>query len=510
MRRRAISRAHRGSIVRSRSPCRTQHGRANLGELVANHCAEAAELVDAARRPHAVAVQLLDRVGMPEIDVVTGVMPADHALDHRQQRWQRPAQPDRRGEAWPRHGRDGRALRGGARACRPSTGRRPQPRRTPWRDRRTLPAHTPPSPASASAPAPVASCRGLEAPVHGTGTRAAASTSPRRRSSGGVPANPWMSRAPRASLAETPGTHDLRDRTGRSVRAVTLRVYGSPSLRSVLPSPAMGEEVMRQALETVVSGRAPRHRDRPRRDGHDDGGRGDARPRSERWSPRLRTKGETRRRARRHGRVDARACDPRATLGVDAVDTCGTGGDGAGTFNISTRRGARRGGRRVSGRQARQPRRVVTMRQRRRARSPRCRHLAAARRRSPVRRRGGNRLSLRAGLSSRRCATSIPVRRELGIRTVFNVLGPLANPARVRHQLVGVSNARLAPMMAEVLHRLGHVHALVFTGPDGIDELGVGGPAQCYEVTPRGHSRFRPRSRGRGCRRGAARRRARW
>jgi anthranilate phosphoribosyltransferase len=78
------------------------------------------------------------------------------------------------------------------------------------------------------------------------------------------------------------------------------------------------------------------------------------------------------------------------------------------------------------------------------------------------------------------------VRRELGIRTVFNVLGPLANPARVRHQALGVSNARLAPMMAEVLHRLGHIHALVFSGPDGVDELGVGGPARCYEVTREG------------------------
>jgi anthranilate phosphoribosyltransferase len=79
-----------------------------------------------------------------------------------------------------------------------------------------------------------------------------------------------------------------------------------------------------------------------------------------------------------------------------------------------------------------------------------------------------------------------PVRRELGIRTVFNVIGPLANPARVRHQSLGVSNATLAPMMAEVLHRLGHVHALVFTGPDGVDELGVAGVARCYEVTAEG------------------------
>jgi anthranilate phosphoribosyltransferase len=45
---------------------------------------------------------------------------------------------------------------------------------------------------------------------------------------------------------------------------------------------------------------------------------------------------------------------------------------------------------------------------------------------------------------------------------------------------------RLTPMMAEVLRRLGHVHALVFTGPDGVDELGVAGVARCYEVTAEG------------------------
>jgi anthranilate phosphoribosyltransferase len=83
-----------------------------------------------------------------------------------------------------------------------------------------------------------------------------------------------------------------------------------------------------------------------------------------------------------------------------------------------------------------------------------------------------------------------PIRRELGFRTVFNVLGPLANPARVRHQSLGVSNARLTPMMAEVLHRIGHVHALVFTGPDGVDELGVGGSARCFEVTHEGVREF--------------------
>ena len=73
-------------------------GCAYLGELVADHRTDAAELVDASRRPYPVAVQFLDGTGIPEIDVVTRVMPAHHPAQQRQERWQRPAQPDRRGE----------------------------------------------------------------------------------------------------------------------------------------------------------------------------------------------------------------------------------------------------------------------------------------------------------------------------------------------------------------------------------------------------------------------------
>jgi anthranilate phosphoribosyltransferase len=77
-------------------------------------------------------------------------------------------------------------------------------------------------------------------------------------------------------------------------------------------------------------------------------------------------------------------------------------------------------------------------------------------------------------------------RSEMGIRTAFNILGPLANPARVKHQALGVGDQRLAVTMALVLHRLGHRRAIVFTGPDGIDELGLSGTALCHEVTPEG------------------------
>jgi anthranilate phosphoribosyltransferase len=56
----------------------------------------------------------------------------------------------------------------------------------------------------------------------------------------------------------------------------------------------------------------------------------------------------------------------------------------------------------------------------------------------------------------------------------------------VRHQALGVGDPRLAEMMARVLQRLGHRRAIVFTGPDGLDELGLAGPAQCLEVTTDG------------------------
>ncbi len=73
-------------------------------------------------------------------------------------------------------------------------------------------------------------------------------------------------------------------------------------------------------------------------------------------------------------------------------------------------------------------------------------------------------------------------RREVGVRTVFNVLGPLTNPARAQHQLLGVPVAELAPKMAEVLRRLGSTHSLVVRGDDGMDEVTITGPTTVYEV----------------------------
>jgi anthranilate phosphoribosyltransferase len=72
-------------------------------------------------------------------------------------------------------------------------------------------------------------------------------------------------------------------------------------------------------------------------------------------------------------------------------------------------------------------------------------------------------------------------RRELGVPTVFNVLGPLSNPARPAAQAVGVSDARLAPVVAGVLARRG-ADALVFRGDDGLDELTTTGPSTVWAV----------------------------
>jgi anthranilate phosphoribosyltransferase len=75
-------------------------------------------------------------------------------------------------------------------------------------------------------------------------------------------------------------------------------------------------------------------------------------------------------------------------------------------------------------------------------------------------------------------------RRELGVPTVFNFLGPLTNPAQPPAQAVGVSDPRMAPVMAGVLARRG-ASALVFRGDEGLDELSIGGPSSVWAVHDR-------------------------
>ncbi len=77
----------------------------------------------------------------------------------------------------------------------------------------------------------------------------------------------------------------------------------------------------------------------------------------------------------------------------------------------------------------------------------------------------------------------VPVRRELGVRTIFNFLGPLTNPAGAMRQLIGVSDAAYLETMAGALARLGTRHALLVSSEDGLDELSISAPTQVVEVT---------------------------
>ncbi len=76
----------------------------------------------------------------------------------------------------------------------------------------------------------------------------------------------------------------------------------------------------------------------------------------------------------------------------------------------------------------------------------------------------------------------IPVRRELAVRTIFNFLGPLTNPAGARRQLIGVSDPGMLEVMAQALARLGCDRALVVSGEDGLDEMSTSAATQVVEV----------------------------
>jgi len=164
-----------------------------------------------------------------------------------------------------------------------------------------------------------------------------------------------------------------------------------------------------------------------------------------------------------------------------AIDTCGTGGDRSGTFNISTAAALVAAG---AG--------VPVAKHGNRAASSRCgsadvlEALGVDITLGPA---GVEACLKGAGMGFCFAPTfhpamryAGPARRELGVRTVFNVLGPLANPGLVRRQALGVGAARLAPLMIRVLKDLGHERALVFYGEDGLDELTTTGPSHVYQL----------------------------
>ena len=181
----------------------------------------------------------------------------------------------------------------------------------------------------------------------------------------------------------------------------------------------------------------------------------------------------------------ARAMRAHATPSIPSrdglVDTCGTGGDGAETFNISTSAALVAAG---AG--------VAIAKHGNRAVSSRCGSADVL-----------EALGVRIDLSPSDVARSIdevgfgflfaqahhpamrhagPVRRELGVRTVFNVLGPLTNPAGARRQVIGVYAPHLVEPIAQVLAQLGVDHALVVHGAGGLDELTPTGENMMAEV----------------------------
>jgi anthranilate phosphoribosyltransferase len=181
------------------------------------------------------------------------------------------------------------------------------------------------------------------------------------------------------------------------------------------------------------------------------------------------------------------------TGGERVLDTCGTGGDGVNTFNISTAAAfvAAGGG-------------ALVAKHGNRAVSSQCGS-------ADVMEALG--VSLSPGLDSLERSlkeagiaflfapnhhaamrhAAVP-RREIGVRTVFNILGPLSNPAGARRQLLGVYAPELVPLMARVLAELGSERALVVHGHDGVDEVSISGPTlvaeldggtvRTFEVTP--------------------------
>ncbi|MFD2189203.1 anthranilate phosphoribosyltransferase [Pistricoccus aurantiacus] len=77
---------------------------------------------------------------------------------------------------------------------------------------------------------------------------------------------------------------------------------------------------------------------------------------------------------------------------------------------------------------------------------------------------------------------AIGPRREMGVRTLFNILGPLTNPASAPNQVMGVYDAYLVPLMAEVTRRLGSRHVLVVNAEDGLDEISLAAPTRVAEL----------------------------
>jgi anthranilate phosphoribosyltransferase len=204
----------------------------------------------------------------------------------------------------------------------------------------------------------------------------------------------------------------------------------------------------------------------------------------------LRMKGETVDEVAAAARVMRELATPVHVNAEPLIDTCGTGGDGANTFNISTTSAFVVAA--AGGKVAKHGNRSVS------SASGSADLLEAA----------GARLDL-SPQQVARCVEEVGVgfmfapahhaatrhavgpRRELGVRTLFNVLGPLTNPAGARRQVIGLFSAHWLEPLAQVLLLLGSTHVLLVHAHDGLDEISVAAPTEVAELRNGDIRRFR-------------------
>ena len=172
----------------------------------------------------------------------------------------------------------------------------------------------------------------------------------------------------------------------------------------------------------------------------------------------------------------------RVAAATEAIDTCGTGGDGISTFNVSTASAVVAAGAGAT---------VAKHGNRTNTRASGSAEVLAAlgvnidadvptAERCLAEARIGFLFAIKLHPAMKYAA---PVRKQLGIRTIFNLLGPLTNPARVKRQVLGVNRPELTEKIAGVLQRLGAERAMVVHGLDGLCDLTIGGPSRVSELS---------------------------
>ncbi len=176
-----------------------------------------------------------------------------------------------------------------------------------------------------------------------------------------------------------------------------------------------------------------------------------------------------------------RAYSQRVPVSGDVLDTCGTGGDRSGTFNVSTAAAIVCAG---AG--------AKVAKHGNRAASSRCGSadvLEALGVKIDLPAEGVARCIQEAGIGFCFAPMFHPAmrhaagpRRELGVATIFNFLGPLTNPAGARRQALGVSDAEMLDKMVRALERLGSERVVAFRGHDGLDELSTSAPSRVVEL----------------------------